>query len=153
MKKSAKILFSVLLLVCLLLTVVGCGAKNDVSKLIDKFETACAELDTSAILDCMNPAIADPIRGVLDLLGVDDLDAVLSAIVEVIAFVDFKDAEPEEVLETLTIKPESYVFNDAEDECTVTASVTYVVEDEEVTDIVSFECILKDEVWYIAGLS
>ncbi len=153
MKKTAKRVLCALLIACLVLTAAACGAKSDVNQLIDSFEAACVELDTSAMLDCMNPSVANPVRTVLDLLGVKDLDKILDALVDVIAFVDFKDDNPVDVLATLKIKPENHVFNDAEDECTVTASVTYTADGEEVTDVVSFKCILVDEVWYISRIS
>ena len=153
MKNTLKRVLCAVMALMMLVTIASCGAKSDVNKLIDTFEASCVELDTDGILDCMNPDVVDPVRSVLDLLGVKDLDKILEALVDIIAFVDFKDDDPKSVLETLKIKPENHVFNDAEDECTVTASVSYTVDGSEVTDVVSFKCILVDEAWYISRIS
>ena len=142
---------SVLLIAVMMLGLFTGCAQFGVRKTIAAFEKGCKELDSELIMECLNPAIMDPLGGALSFLGVDNLDNFLGVLMDVLDFSDFKDETPEEILETLKIKCKSLSFNDDKNECTVSAEISYEVGEETVEKLVFIECELVDETWYIMG--
>ena len=58
----------------------------------------------------------------------------------------------EELYQTIKITPRDYTFNDAKDECDVTAEVSYTVDGEQRSDLCTFHCEVVDDNWYIFGM-
>lgn len=62
MKKNKKFMCLIMVLM-LILQLTACGSeKEECQNVLDEFEYACNELDVDAMLRCINPQIADPIR-------------------------------------------------------------------------------------------
>jgi len=63
MRKVVTSLIAVVLSVAMLFSLTGCKFFNkDIRKLITEFEHACNTHDFAAVLDCINPKIADNIK-------------------------------------------------------------------------------------------
>lgn len=63
MRKNKRFLCLIaVLMLTLQFTACGGSAKNECQNVLDEFEYACNELDVDAMLRCINPEIADPIR-------------------------------------------------------------------------------------------
>ena len=149
-KRMMRIVALALTLILMISLLTGC-AKSGVKEVIGKFEAACVAVDAEAMLDCMDPSVTKPIRSILDLFGPDNLNGIVSDIFKVVDFINFEGTDPEDVLATVKIEPDTYTFNDAKDECKVTAVVTYIVDGTEKSQVAIFDCIMVDEVWYIAS--
>lgn len=62
MKNKRFICLIVVLLLTFQFTACGGSAKKECQNVLDEFEYACNELDVDAMLRCINPEIADPLR-------------------------------------------------------------------------------------------
>ncbi len=68
----------------MLLALTACASKEEreVKKTLSNFESACQELDAEALLDCIDPTVADVLRtggDLLSLIGIDSSAAITSA--------------------------------------------------------------------------
>lgn len=151
MKRPVKLI--ALILVCALLacSLTGC-AKADVSKKIKAFESACQKADVDAMLDCFNPDIVKPVKSVLGLLGISDFNSIADKLLDIIGFIDFKDASPQETLQTLKIKTKDFNFSENDTKCAVASEVTYKVDGEESSKTVVINLKQKDGEWFITGI-
>lgn len=158
-RKLPRIAALLLTLVMCLTLLTGCGEKGKVKALISDFESACQSADVSKMLDCLDPEVAKPVKGVMSLLGIDAskisdlLDSVVggelfgsSGIGELL-----KTDNLEEELATLEIKPESYAFNKAKDECSVQVTYSGTFRGEEFSKEGELTCVLRDKTWYLAA--
>ena len=151
MKKSLLRAGALVLAVAMLAVLLTGCTNSKVNKLMDKFETACTELDAETMLDCLDPSISKPIKSILNLFGADDVNGIAEEIFKVLDIIDFEGQSPSEVLATLKIKPEAHVYNEAKDECKVTAVLSYTIGEETKSHTVVFDCVLDGEEWYIHG--
>ena len=150
MKKIMRRVAAAILTAAVLLSLLaGCSPKNDVKSTISKFESACQSLDVKGMLACINPTVAKPILGALDLFGVEDTSGTLEQLAGVLDLFDDAGQATEELVQSIRIKPDNYVFNDAKDKCTVTAELSYGDGD---SKIITLQMILKDDSWYIADI-
>lgn len=143
------------LLLCLVMTMAlltGCGEKSGVKKLLGAYEDACQTLDVEAMAECFNPTIVDPVMSILGVFGIElsDLNSLLSSIVSFAD--DYGEAQLEELYQSMKIKPTGYVFNEAKDECDVSAEVSFTVDGTQKSEIKVFHCELVDEAWYIFSM-
>lgn len=151
MKKTLRTAALLTMVVILMAFATGC-AKADVKKVIKEFETACRSLDFMGMLDCMDPAIAEPVKGILMLFGANNTDSMLDEVVSLLGIFGDLGSNAETAIQSVSIKPENYMFNDAKDACTVTAALTVETEESSVTRNVTVELILKEEQWYIRSM-
>ena len=102
--------------------------------------------------NCFNPDLVHPVTCLLGLFGVElsDLDSLLSGLVSFAN--EYSGSELEELYQTIKITPRDYTFNDAKDECDVTAEVSYTVDGEQRSDLCTFHCEVVDDNWYIFGM-
>lgn len=101
---AALILAAVLLVSCLS----GCsGNATKIRNTLEEFEYACRNLDTDAILGCIDPDVADPIRMVLALYSQatnqDYEDITDTALEDVVYGVFGTDFDPDDFLSTLSV--------------------------------------------------
>ncbi|MBQ2061130.1 MAG: hypothetical protein II458_00425 [Oscillospiraceae bacterium] len=143
---------ALLMLTVLLVTSLSGCANKEVKSLIGRFESSCQNMDVDGILDCCNPAIVSPLRGLLGILGVKDLNGIIENLSSILGAIDFKDDSPEEVLKTLRIKPSKYVTNDAKDGCDVYATLSYTVDGKTTEKSVRITCAKGNDGWYIKGI-
>lgn len=136
----------------------GCGEKGKVKKLISEFEGACQSADMEEILDCFDPQIVKPVKGVMGLFGISAsaLSDLIGSVVGENPFGSLSlgdlvqtDGIKEE-LKTLRIKPESYAFNKDKDKCSVTVTYSGTIRGEEFSREGELTCVLRDENWYLA---
>lgn len=133
----------------LLALLAGCGGKSGVNDTISQFESACHTLDVKGMLKCIDPTIAKPILGAMDLFGVEDTTGTLDQLAGVLDLFDDAGQTTAGVIRSLRLKPNNYVFNDAKDKCTVTAELSY---GDGGSRVVILQMVCKDECWYIADM-
>lgn len=146
-RRAAAVLLTAAFIVSVL---VGCSAKNDVKDTISAFESSCQSLDVKGMLACINPTISKPILSAMDLLGVEDTSGTLELLAGALDLFGDAGQSTEEFVQSIRIKPNSYVFNDAKDECTVTAVLSYGDDD---SKIITLQMILKENSWYIGDIN
>ena len=101
---AALVLAAVLLVSCLS----GCsGNTNKIRNTLEEFEYACRNLDIDAILGCIDPDVADPIRMVLALYSQatnqDYEDITDTALEDVVYGIFGTDFDPDDFLSTLSV--------------------------------------------------
>lgn len=130
MKKKAVILTMALALLVVSLT--GCGETKKCINTLKEFQYACNNLDLNAMLDCINPEIADPIRVIIatwSKLTEQDKDELIDGLVsEVIEGLDEQDIDVKEFLPLMEIEPKDFQIkkNNAYVRCKVTAVISGV---------------------------
>lgn len=162
MKIKQKLLRSAALLltfVMLSVMLTGCGEKGKVKGLIADFESACQSADLDAVLDCIDPQVTSPLKSVMGLLGIDT--SKVSELVRLVIGTDlFNDYDLSALpntdnlktqLSTLTIKPTSYTFNSAKDECRVKVTYSGSLFGEDFSEEGELSCVLRGETWYLAA--
>ena len=140
-----------LMAVLLISTLSGC-ANKEVKDLIGRFETSCQAMDVDGMLDCCNPTIVKPLRGVLGILGVKDLNGIVDSLSNILGAFDLKGNSPEDVLKTVKITPTKYETNSTKDGCSVQATITYVLNGKTVEKNVQIACTKGSEGWYISSI-
>ena len=107
MKRKRERILLLLLATLLLLSACG-GKKQACQNVLDEFEYACNELDVDAMLRCVNPRIADPIRLGLALFTnltdteVEDLvDQIASALID---STDETDVNAEDLFQSMKME-------------------------------------------------
>lgn len=136
------------MLALVLLMCAGCS-KGEVSKLVSRFQTACNDSDIDAILDCIVPSIANPIKSVRELFGDS---TTLDTILDYAAGIGNADEVTKESLASLRIKPDNYTFNDDKTECMVTATLSYQLPNKKVSRIITINCVNTDDAWFIESI-
>lgn len=149
MKRMITLLLSLSLSLMLL---TGCGEKSGVKKLLAAYEDSCRALSVEDMANCFNPDLVRPVTSLLGIFGVElsDLDSLLSGLVSFAN--EYSGSELEELYQTIKITPRDYTFNDAKDECDVTAEVSYTVDGEQRSDLCTFHCEVVDDNWYIFSM-
>lgn len=99
-----KRIIAFLMMLLLVFSMTGCGAKSAVKKTIGNFEKACKKADVDAMLDCMVPEIADPIKGISSLFGSLTGTNGTDALEELISMVFDSEYFDEETMKTMKIK-------------------------------------------------
>ena len=146
---------SLLLALIVTLSFTGCAIaersaiKKDV---VVPFEKACHEKDVKGILRCFDPSISDPILtavGFADLLGITDyLDRFIGLIDNFTKI----DTTVDAFMESISVKPKEYSFNDTNDKCVVTADVSYHSGEETKTITATLRCVRIDGKWYLSRI-
>jgi len=147
-----RILALTLLVVILIGTLCGCGAKSDIDKTLSSFESACHSLDVRGVIECLDPALSDPVLTVLDLIGVDDTSGALDALVDKLNVFGNAGVSTEEFMESLKIKADEYEFSDDKTACDVRAEFQYGTGEEPHTMDVTIHMIKVDDGWYISSI-
>lgn len=155
MRKTARIIALLLLTAALLSCFSGCATKaSKIKDTLSEFEYACRTLDVDAILDVIDPSVADPIRltiAILSSAAGQDYEDVTDGILEELIYGVFgEDYDPDEFLSTLSI-------SDAKVETTETGAVVTCLVNFEIAGerFEQFSTIVMREVnekWYIASI-
>lgn len=143
--------------VMMIVGLVGCGEKNEVQELIERFESACRTADVEGILDCCDPKFANPVRKVFKVFGAEpeDLTDLLYGIfgLGMIAEADLGENDVETLLDSLdsiNISPIEYDFNEEKTQCKVKVMYSGVFDNDEIREEGEIVCFVRDEQWYIA---
>ena len=144
-----------LLALVMMLTLAGCSAaeRSSIKKdVITPFEKACHEQDVKGILRCFDPSISDPILtavGFADMLGITDyLDRFIGLIDNFTKI----DATVDAFMESISIEPREFTFNDTNDKCVVTADVSYQSGEKTKTITATLRCVKIDGKWYLSRI-
>lgn len=151
MKKISRVL-AVALAAIMLVTLLTACAKNDVRNLIGRFEKSCQDGDAEGLLDCVEPSVSKPIRALSGLVGVK-LEDVTDVLIGAANFIGGDSTPIGDILASIRIKPESYVFNKDKDECTVTSTMSYEANGKDESATAVIKCVLDDGGWYIRSIS
>ncbi len=147
---SKKMAF-VLVVLVLIALVGGCSSadKGDVEALMSEFEYACNTLDIDAMLDCIDPDIADGIRLSIGLAGMfSEVDS--ADLVEEFAnlVMDNGHVDANAFFSSINIEVEDVSVE--KDTAVVEAIVEYSVSSEDFKKMATFECVNYMNEWYIS---
>ena len=151
--KKFKNYIAVVLLFAVVLSMSACGSKkNEIKNLMTEFERSCNKLDLNAMLDCINPEIADKVRlttGIIGMFADKDTDEVLDGLAAIL--LDEAPSDAKDFFSSIKITTDDVKFDG--DTATAAAAVEYTVAGEKYDENAVFEYIYTDEKWYIANLS
>ncbi len=136
--KHIKRLLALTLCAGLLLALTACASKDEreIKTTLSNFESACQELDTEALLDCINPTVADVLRtggDLLSLVGIDS-SAAITSVASTIFGSDYADSA---FLSSLHLKTLEIDIDG--DEAVALCSLTYELDEEEQQQDVEIE--------------
>ena len=129
----------------------GCGgASKEVNNLMTEFEHACNTLDIDAMLNCIDPTVADPVKVGLSLYGMfaqNDNDKTLDQIAGGLS------GDPKlngnEFFSSIKIEVKKTSVKG--DNATVETNIQYKLLGQNYNRDASFTCIEKSGKWYIKG--
>lgn len=142
--------------VLLVLTLAGCasGDQRQIRATLNQFESACQQLDLNAMLDCMSPDAATPLRGGASLMGTLTGKTPEEILDEAVPFLFGEDYANSDFLRSLRLKVEDIAVAGAS--ATALCTLSYTLNGEKQQRDVSAQ-LVKLEVdgksgWYISGL-
>lgn len=157
-KRNDKLLLAVLCVIAFAL--IGCGSlkKSKCTEVIENFEASCNQLDISGILNCIDPKISDPLKGIAtigDMFSSQDsstyfldiIDRIGSGLTNSIAG---SDTSASELFSGIQIEPDKYKLKSREG--TIICITTFQVNGMEIKKNIAFQMVKKNDSWYIAGL-
>lgn len=133
----------------------GCGNKNkeECNNIINEFEYACNELDVDAMLRCLHPDVADPIKAILSVTNMisgeeteDIVDMIASGLGE-----QFEEngLDSEEMFNSLDI--EITDFEENEGAADVYADISFNLAGEPMERYGVFHMTQVNKQWYISS--
>ena len=153
MKRYTQIIALVMAALLLLTCMTGCSnAGSQIVDTLKEFEYACRNLDTDAILGCIAPDVANPIRMVLALYSEfteQDYEDVTDTILEEIVYRVFGEGyDPDEFLYTLAITDvETEVHEDA---ALISCIIHFEIAGEQFERDSEIYMVEERGMWYIA---
>ena len=153
MKKWKRITAAALALVLLVCSLTGCSAeKSEITDTLGEFTYACRSLDVDALLNCIAPDTADPIRLVLALYsgatGQDYEDVTDSILDSLISDIFGSSYDPDDFLSTLSISDTKITVDD--DLAEVRCVVHFEVAGEKFARESSIIMVKELKKWYVA---
>lgn len=156
MKNTMRMLAMLLMTLCLLIPLTGCGdgqRKAEVEDLLTRFEEACSAMDVDAALDCIEPRKTAPVkavRGMLDrLFGETDLSGAFFELLGKISGNTLE--EPADFFGDMHIEV-GRVRADSK-KASVNAVVTCDVAGRQIVRDAQFRCVYDVGRWYISDFS
>lgn len=154
--KKKETFFCLIMVLMLILQLAACGnEKDECRNVLDEFEYACNELDADAMLRCINPKIADPIRLGLSLLthmtdkDIDDyVDEIAESLIETMDEVNIDATElfHSMKLEVTKVKAKGK-------KALAYVNITFETMGVEMEKYGVFQMIQVDDIWYIESFS
>lgn len=148
--KKAAIILSIVLLISILS---GCSSNdNKIKNLLSEFENSCNTLDLDAMLNCINPSIANPIKTGISLVGLFtdvNTDEILQQIGK--ALTGNSGIGTNESFKSIQIEP--IKIETSGDQATVTVKVSFKANGQTIDNNSSLKCIKVEGEWYIASFS
>lgn len=156
--KLARRLAALVLGLALVLSLVGCGGNSDEQEIrstLKSFASACQQLDLNAMLDCMSPDAATPLRGGASLAGTLTGKTPEEILDAAVPFFFGSDYASSDFLRSLRLKVEDVAV--AEDSATALCTLSYTLDGDEKERDMSVQ-LVKLEMdgqtgWYISSLS
>lgn len=150
---NVKRIVIIMLLASVMLSLSGCSNnKEEIEDLMSRFEDACNELDTDAILECIDPNISDKIRLATGIAGMfagkesADLTKELAGMLT-----DDNSLNAGEFFSS--IKIEISDIKTKKERGTANTLVEYTIAGEKFKKEATFEYVYNTEKWYISGFS
>lgn len=144
-------------MLCLLMAIqlAGCGKKGqeECENVLNEFEYACNELDVDAMLRCLHPDVADPVRTLLSLTNMisgeeteDIVDMIASGLG---GMMEEGNLDSEEMFNSLDIEITDYEENGSNAD--VYADISFELAGEPMKRYGVFHMQQIDEQWYISS--
>ena len=148
--KKAKQLISALLAAAIMMTLCSCTTNaSEIEDTLSEFEYACHNLDIHAMLNCIDPDVAEPIKfsiSAYSALTGQDSEDVLDELVEAVFETDF---EPDEFLSHITITDPKIKVQ--KNKATVTCIINFEIGGDTYHKDTIINMIKTDDKWYISG--
>ena len=132
----------------------GCGKeKSECENVINEFEYACNELDVDAMLRCLHPDVADPIRAVLSLANMvsgeetEDIVDMISS--ELGGQLESGNIDSDEMFNSLDIEVTDYKEDGGSAD--VYADISFEIAGKKKKKYGVFYMEQVDEQWYISS--
>lgn len=156
--KLTRRLAALVLGLALVLSLVGCGGNSDEQEIrstLKSFASACQQLDLNAMLDCMSPDAATPLRGGASLAGTLTGKTPEEILDAAVPFFFGSDYASSDFLRSLRLKVEDIAV--AEDSATALCTLSYTLDGEKKEQDMSVQ-LVKLEMdgetgWYISSLN
>lgn len=155
MKKILKIqrMLAVVLIICLLLSMTACKSKSEgIKETLSEFESACRELDVNAMLNCIDPDIAQPIKIGLIVYGKTTGSSIEQTLGEVVTSVFGQNYDPKEFLSNISF--EDMKIKAKKRTAKVKCNIVYNIYGEDFKQKATISMMREedDEKWYISGI-
>ena len=153
MKKQNRMIALMLVALVLVSCLTGCsGAAGEIRDTLQEFEYACRHLDTDAILGCVDPDVADPIRMILALYSQAtgrDYEDVTDGILEKVVYGIFgEDFDPDDFLSTLSVTDAKLEVDG--DEAVVNCVINFEIAGEKFARNSAIYLVEIRDRWYIS---
>ena len=150
MQKLFRSLISIVTVFALLCALVGCGGANrQIEQLMKTFQSACNQLDFEALLDCIDPDVAEKVEmaaGIVGLFTNDDSETVLENLANLLSGGEVKDSS---FFASIQIEVDKITVDG--DSATVSTLLTYRILKDDTVRPATFSCVCKDGQWYISN--
>ena len=150
-KRIIKITTLILALIMMVGCLAGCGGTSkQVNNLLTEFEYACNTLDIDAMLNCIDPAVADPVKVGLSLYGLfaqKDQDETLDQIAQLLSGDSKLDGKEFFSSIKIEIKKVSTKGKSTRAETTI----QYKLLGQNYKKDASFMCMKNSDKWYISS--
>lgn len=154
MKKNRRFICLVVLLV-MAVQLTACGGKEECRNVLDEFEYACNELDVDAMLRCINPEIADPIRlGLALFVNVTDTDIedIVDQVAEIlISSMDEVNIDASEMFHSMELETTKIKVKGKN--ASVYVNISFETMGMEMEKYGVFQMIQVNDTWYIESFS
>ena len=150
-KNGIKLIAAGAILLLMLSCLFGCDAKSkEVESLLAEFEQACNTLDINAMLDCITPTVADPIKvgvSLYDLFVQQSDDKTLDQIAVVLSGdskLDGNDFFSSVKIEVRSVKADG-------ENMLAETDLSYTLLGQTYEKDAIFTCTMNSDKWYISG--
>ena len=150
MRKKIHRIVAILLCVCMFVSLTGCGKRSAIKDTLDEFEYSCSNLDLNAILNCINPSVADPIKLGLVIYSTasgNDYEDVLDDLVKTL-FGEYYNAR--EFLGTISITDRKIKIK--KDTATVECILHFEVVGVQFNKETTITMVESNKEWYISSI-
>ena len=152
MRKIIISITAIVISIAMLVSLTGCGgSKKEIENLMTEFEYACNTLDFDAVLNCINPKISDKVKLAMGFVGMfteTDTDEMFEKLAE---YLSKDDIGGTDFFSSIKIKVDDISISS--DTATVSTTLTYKVNGDEVVRESNFKCIYYTKKWFISSFS
>lgn len=154
LKKQLKLLLCTVAIIVMC----SCSAQNaELNQLITKLETACEEMNSKELTDCIDPQLLKSVDSLFSMFG-SDTESATDLISSLLGSDELKnlgvlyDDTKEEITNaarSFKIKPLSYEYNEDKTRCTVEVEYSLELNGEKESWVAYLHCVERDGKWYI----
>lgn len=153
--KTMKRLIAVLLLSAMMMTALtGCGGNaRKIKDTLSEFEYACHNLDMDAMLDCIDPDVAEPIQFALSVYSIatdQDVEDLTDLFVDSVFGSNASELDAEELLSYISITDQKVKVKKST--AAVSCSLSVELDGKTYDMDLTINMTKTDGRWYIAGI-